>query len=124
MTSEQSAIMVAKRIKEILGNKVNKGIYALANRYAGEMQDDFLERQMSGQPSNGITPWQNQTNQAMQRVRFRPYIKPAAIGIRGIHGVEYGIWLERSNNRKYSMLLPIVSRIGKEFLDDARELMK
>lgn len=124
MTSEQSALLVAKRIKEILDNKVYKGVYALANRYSGEMQKDFLDRQMSGQPSNGITPWQNQTNQAMQRVRFRPYIRQNAIGVRGTHGVEYGIHLERANNRKHAMLLPIISRIGKMFLDDARELMK
>ncbi len=117
MSAETDALLVANKIKEIYLKRKLAGVFALAKAFEAQALEDFFNRQLSEEF------WQNQTGQALARVFGFAFKRKDAIGFRVAHGVEYGVYLERANDRKHEAIRPIVFEWGKRFIDEARKLL-
>lgn len=58
--------------------------------------------------------WTDRTAHARQRMTAVSYPKPISSGyrIRLQHGVDYGIWLELANERKYAIIMEAIETVG------------
>lgn len=117
MSSQEDALRVGNRIKEIYLRRKLAAVYALAQAFEAKALDDFFKRQLNDEF------WDNQTGQALSRVFGFAFRRRDAIGFRIAHGVEYGVYLERANDRKHEAIRPIVFEWGKQFIEAARELL-
>ena len=68
-------------------------------------------------------PWTDRTAQARQRLTC--YVEETSAGFRLVlaHGVDYGIWLELANEKKYAILEPTVRLKGSEIIRGFRGLV-
>jgi hypothetical protein len=115
--TEGDAYRAAKKMQEIILKKRTAAIFALAKRHSEEALQDFFRRQI------GDEFWNNQTGQALARVFSFAFRRQNSIGFRMAHGVEYGEWLERANDRKHEAIRPMVFEHGLYFLNDVRKLL-
>ena len=102
---------VKKNIKSIYEQKKVK-LYALALSYAGQAIN-------KARTEKG---WIDQTYQAVERMFSKAFIEGQDIGFFLSHGVEYGIYLELANDRKYEIIRPIIDELAVQFARDAREI--
>lgn len=68
-------------------------------------------------------PWTDRTSQARQRLST--YVERTTTGFRIVlaQGVDYGIWLELANEKKYAILEPTVRLRGPEVVRNFRGLV-
>lgn len=58
-------------------------------------------------------PWKDRTGSARQRLKGSWNKTNDGYVVKIAHGVNYGVWLEFANERKYAILLPTVEKVGK-----------
>jgi hypothetical protein len=64
-------------------------------------------------------PWTDQTNQAKARLHTSvSQPNPNIVRITLAHGVNYGIWLELANEKKYAILAPTVNKFAPKIVED------
>ena len=69
-------------------------------------------------------PWTDRTGQARQRLTGWVEMFSDKIRIHIGHGVDYGIYLELANEKKYAILQQTVSAVSPEILEGLKELMR
>lgn len=65
-------------------------------------------------------PWIHRTGKARKMIKGVAFSEDDAIGIKLMHRVEYGEYLEMSNDRKYAILEPTC----REFMPEIKELAR
>lgn len=106
---------VALNIKSIYDRRC-AALYALALKYAGLAINYFRAQQ------NNETYWKNQTSDAKNRMFTNAFIEDNVIGWFMAHGVEYGPYLELSNNGAHEAIRPIIIEFAAKFIDDAKKI--
>lgn len=106
-----------KNIKAIYTRK-KKLVLALCLEYAGLALRYFRQVQQSNKF------WTNRTNIAKDTVFSGPINSNDIVGFFLAHTVQYGVYLELANNRKYQSLLPVVVRFYSRFIRDLEELFE
>jgi hypothetical protein len=107
--------VVKNNITSIFEQKKVK-IYALSLSYAAKAINRFRAQQ------DGNVYWDNQTNDAKNRMFSSAFIEKEVIGWFLSHGVQYGVYLESANDRQNEAILPIVSVFAQPFFDDVRKI--
>lgn len=69
-------------------------------------------------------PWVDRTGHARQRLIGWVEKFPNKYHINIGHGVDYGIYLELCNERRYAILQPTVNAYSQEVLDGYKELLR
>lgn len=69
-------------------------------------------------------PWIDRTGHARQRLTGWVEVLANKVRINIGHGVDYGVYLELCNNRKYEILQPTVNACSSEVLNGYAELMR
>lgn len=57
-------------------------------------------------------PWQNHTGDARRRLKGDSLPVENGFKLRLAHGVEYGIWLEVANERRFAIIEPTIRQVG------------
>jgi len=70
-------------------------------------------------------PWVDRTGKAKQELKA-VYLKEGAnkYTLRMQHGVDYGIWLEFANEKKYAIIMPTLRRVQPLLWSDIQRLLK
>lgn len=69
-------------------------------------------------------PWTDRTGHARQRLVGWVETMPNRVRIHIGHGVDYGVYLELCNEKRYAILQPTVNAMSQEVLDGYKELLK
>ena len=56
--------------------------------------------------------WQDRTGDARRRLKGDALPVPEGYKLRLAHGVEYGIWLELANERRFAIIEETIQRVG------------
>lgn len=68
-------------------------------------------------------PWVDRTGKAKQELKA-VYIKSGTKYILRLqHGVDYGIWLEFANEKRFAIILPTLRRIQPNFIAEIKRLL-
>lgn len=67
--------------------------------------------------------WTDRTNDARNRLTGRFVEDPKGWVLMLSHGVEYGVWLELANERKYAILLPTIMKMKSPFVSSLQDLL-
>lgn len=111
---------VTQNIKAIYERR-RAAVYALCLEYAARALEWFHDIQPPIQDSFGAF-WRNQTAQASNRMITDAFIQGDIIGWFMAHTVEYGPYLELSNNRQNEAIRPVVNHFAGFFFEDIRKL--
>jgi hypothetical protein len=121
MSALQDATRVAATIANLIGKRKRTAV-ALAETYRGAMQDEFLSNQPAQQGAVGKY-WTNRTSDARNRV-FSEVIDVAnAVGFFMAHGIDYGVYLELSNDRRNEALRPLIEKYGRAYIEQVRKIL-
>lgn len=101
-----SQLFLDKRVK----------LFALSLSYAGQAINKFRSFQ------DGNVFWDNQTDQAKDRMFSNAFIENESVGWFLSHGVTYGIYLELANDRQNEAIKPIIEILAPQFFRDARKI--
>ncbi len=112
----KSTDKVVKNIKNAYEVKRIK-LIALATEYAGRAINIFRQKQSA----DGV--WTNRTSQALKKMFAKPFVDKQEIGFFLSHGVEYGIYLEVANDRRFEVIRPIMLDLAPKFIADARKII-
>lgn len=69
-------------------------------------------------------PWTDRTGHARQRLVGWVEKLPHKVRIHIGHGVDYGIYLELCNEKRYAILEPTINAMSKEVLQGYKNLMR
>lgn len=69
-------------------------------------------------------PWTDRTGHARQRLAGWVEVLTNKVRIHIGHGVDYGVYLELCNERRYAILQPTVNAVSKEVLEGYEELTR
>jgi hypothetical protein len=61
--------------------------------------------------------WTDRTGSARGRLKAEPSLRPNGLRISLAHGVDYGIWLELANEKRYAIIEETIREVG------SREIM-
>lgn len=64
-------------------------------------------------------PWTDRTAQARQRIKGYCVRSEKGVRIYLAHGVDYGVYLEFANEKRYAVIYPTLRRKGPEILSGA-----
>ncbi len=92
-------------------------IFALSQAYAAKALAYFQAKQSEDKY------WINATNQAKDRMFARGYLENELVGWFMAHGVEYGPWLELSNNRQNAAIRPVIEVFKDAFFADVKAVL-
>ena len=67
--------------------------------------------------------WTDRSGDARRRIKGSVERRPTGYRIKVSHGVEYGIWLELANEKKYATIGPTIDLMSPEILRGARGLI-
>lgn len=88
----------------------------------------FLYAQTSSKKLEGYmktnAPWQNRTSNARQTLSGTVSKIPAGYRITLSHGVDYGIFLELANEKKYAIVAPTVNTQSSAVFTGLNNLLK
>lgn len=107
--------LVKKNIENIYEEKIAATI-ALCEWYAAKALQTFRRFQSFNEF------WTNRTNSAYNRVFAENYYIKDEVGWFIAHAVEYGVYLEISNDRKHEALRPIVETLWPDFERDLKRI--
>lgn len=96
-------------------------LFALCRYYHAKALQDLQSRQGFGIGTPGGF-WTNQTGQAIARAFGKAFQEAGEIGWLLAHGVDYGVYLELANDRRFEALRPIVAALVEPFLADVKRL--
>ena len=113
---------VKQNIKGIYERR-KAAIYALALDYAALAINYFQLVQPPVPGSNGLF-WTNRTGQAAARMFTNAEMTANAISWFMAHGVQYGVYLELANDRRYAAINPIIQRYASRFIQDVYKLYR
>jgi hypothetical protein len=104
-------------------NKINSiyerrraALYALSLSYAAQALNNFRRDQANNDY------WTNQTSIAFNSVFADAFIDRNVVGWFLAHGVEYGVYLELSNDGQNAGIRLNVEALAQDFLDDVNKL--
>ncbi len=97
-------------------------IYALSVEYAARALEDFRKRQPDGIGVVGEF-WTNQTTDAVKRVFTKAFQDADSVGWIIAHGVDYGVYLEKANDRQNEALRPIMLEWSKKYIEAIKGIM-
>lgn len=89
------------------------GIYAIAQHYASEGEAT----------AKRDAKWQDRTAHARQRIRGKAFRNDTFIGFQIIHGVGYGVYLEKAYEGRYAVLKPTADKLAPQFVADVKSVM-
>ena len=115
MSTAEDIASTKGNISQIFQQKRVK-YFALSLSYAGQAINRFRAFQ------DGNVFWDNQTDQAKDRMFSNAFIEQETVGWFLSHGVEYGIYLELSNDRQNEAIKPIIDILAPQFFRDARKI--
>lgn len=85
-----------------LGSKFDAAVQLLAENGAQKMEAYAKQNRR----------WRDRTGNARQRLKGSWKRAKGGYKIQIAHGVNYGVWLEFTNERKYAILMPTVGKVG------------
>lgn len=68
-------------------------------------------------------PWTDRTTMARKSLRGDAEKTNSGVRISLAHGVDYGLWLELANEKRYAIIMPTIETKGKEVLDGYAQLL-
>lgn len=95
--------------------------YALSLQYAALALKYFRSVQPSSPNTKGLF-WTNRTGQAAARMFTQGIKEDNVVGWLMAHAVQYGVYLEKANNRRYQSIRPIIQRFAGRYLAAVRRL--
>ena len=95
------AYKLAKKLGS-MENKFDMAVSALADQGALAMQNS----------AKSNARWQDRTGAARQRLKGDSQAVSNGYRIRLAHGVDYGIWLELANEKRYAIIDETVRHVG------------
>lgn len=69
-------------------------------------------------------PWTDRTGHARQRLTGSSSIVTQGYQIVLAHGVDYGVWLELANEKKYAIIQPTIQAKSPEVLSGLNQLLE
>ena len=97
-------------------NRRKIAVYAISLKYAALALNYFRQHQRQGEY------WQNQTGVARDTVFTDAYVEDNIVGWFIAHMVEYGPYLELSNDGKHQAIRPVMEMFAPMFIRDVKEL--
>ena len=88
-------------------------LYALALSYAGQAINKARSEK----------EWTDRTSQAKDRMFAEAFIDGSDIGFFLSHGVDYGLYLELANDRRYEIIRPVIEELAPKFYEDAQKII-
>jgi hypothetical protein len=122
MSAIDDAKNVNKKIRKITERQL-VALLALSINTAALALNYFRSVQLTGTGNAGKF-WINQTEAAARQVFAQGFRDSGAIGWFIAHGIEYGQYLELSNNRKHEALRPIIRRFYSRYAKAAQAIFK
>jgi hypothetical protein len=113
--STEGVPQVKKNISEIMKRR-RAAIFAIGGEYALKSLMYFKGEQA------GNKYWNNQSNDAMNRMQTQPFQSSTVVGFRMFHGVYYGFYLETANDGRHQALRPVIQRYAGRFIRDVQAL--
>lgn len=68
-------------------------------------------------------PWTDRTSAAKQRLKANAYRLNKSVRIELSHGVDYGIWLELANEKRFAIIEPTIRLAGPYVMRDFEGLL-
>jgi len=90
-------------------------------RWAAEMLNRFRRDQPAAPGTKGKF-WNNQTGQASARMLTRAIKYSDGAAFRMQHGVNYGVYLELANDRRYQAIAPMILEVYPLFNQELKDL--
>ncbi len=118
--------MNVTQVKQNINNIYERrklAIYALALQYAARAINFFRSVQPPKPSSEGLF-WTNRTGQAAARMFTNAEMADNVISWFMAHGVQYGVYLELANDRRFAAINPILEEYAIYFIQDVRKLYK
>lgn len=94
-------------------NRQIAAVRALAERTVGKMEGH----------AKSHAPWTDRTGEARKGLFGYVLSRETVMLLRIAHGVQYGVFLELTNQGKYAILDPTAKRFAPMFFDDVRKLV-
>ena len=114
MSASQDSVKVAAAIATIWTTKTLPALYALAGNVAQSAVNDMKKNR----------PWNDQTFSAKDQLFGKPFLDPGkSVGFFVAHGVQYGVYLELTNDRKNEVLRPTIEVFGAKYLVGVRRIV-
>ena len=113
--THDSVAAVKSNVQKIYGRRYN-ALLALCYEYSGMVLNGFLQQQSRNKY------WTNRTYVALDTVFSRVIAEKYVVGFFLAHSVEYGIYLELANDRKYAALVPVMMKFLARFEKDLQEI--
>lgn len=113
MSATNDSKQVASMYAKIWTTKTLPALYALAQGVALEALNSAKES----------APWNDQTTSARRLLFAEAFQEDKAVGFFVAHGVQYGVYLELSNDRKNEILRPTVEEYGAKYLIGVRRIV-
>lgn len=86
-----------------------------AERYIERAKKESAIRGEAAMKSEAL--WKNRTWSARKGLWAEPFGTAHDGGIKMGHSVEYGVYLEESNNGKFQIIMPVLVRVGTAFME-------
>jgi len=113
MSASEDALKVANFVAKRWNGRTIPALYALAQQTALEAINEAKHN----------APWEDQTTTARAQLFTTAYRSDEAVGFFLAHGVQYGVYLELANDRKYEILRPTIRAFGQQFYIGVRRLV-
>ncbi|MGL5507477.1 MAG: hypothetical protein ACRDB0_06220 [Paraclostridium sp.] len=105
---------------------IAKGILALESRSMAALglYGDSVAKKMEAYAKSN-RPWTDRTSSARNRLTGTSVrLSGSKIRCNISHGVDYGIWLELCNERRYAVLKPTIDAIGPQAVSGLSKIFK
>ena len=105
-------------------SKLEQNIMSLPQRIekAAEAYGRTVSVKMEGEAKEN-RPWHDRTAQARQRLKGRCEKEPGKLRIYLSHGVDYGIYLELTHEKRYAIIYPTLRKEAPEVISGMRGLL-
>ena len=117
-----SVTQVTKKIKSIY-NRRRIDVYALSLEYAAIAINYFWSVQPPKPDSQGMF-WYNRTGQAAARMFTGAEVTENIVSWFMAHSVQYGVYLELSNDRKHASINQVIRKFVGRFYSDLGKLYR
>lgn len=107
----------AKKLEDIV-DKAFEGKVTAAMRVYAESAAVMLESYMKEN-----RPWTDRTGAAKARLSAAVQDVPDGLRIALSHGVDYGIWLELANEKRFAIIQPTIKLKGNEVMEGFDKLL-
>lgn len=115
LTLQRQVENVTKNIETLSLRKV-KATIVLCKYYEARSKELFRKFQIHN------VFWTNRTSSAYGNVFSKTITEVGEVGFFIAHAVDYGVYLELANDRKYEALYPIIKELEPEFKKDLKEI--